>query len=85
MSAMPNETTLHRYISTERDAGNLGLSDEEQLAFAHLQGAVIFTHDDDFLKIAHNWLAAGRDHSGIIYVPPTALRSRRDHSPPESA
>ena len=26
MSAMPNETTLHRYISTERDAGNLGLS-----------------------------------------------------------
>ncbi len=53
---------------TARDVGNLGLSDEEQLAFAHLQGAVIFTHDDDFLKIAHNWLAARHEHSGIIYV-----------------
>ena len=51
---------------TARDAGNLGLSDEEQLAFAPSQGAVIFTHD--FLKIAHNWLAAGHDHSGIVYA-----------------
>jgi len=55
-------------VFTVRDAGNLGLSDEAQLAFAHSQGAVIFTHDDDFLKIAHNWLAAGHDHNGIIYV-----------------
>jgi hypothetical protein len=53
---------------TARDVGNLGLSDEEQLAFARLQNAVIFTHDDDFLKIAHDWRAAGHDHSGIIYV-----------------
>ena len=53
---------------TARDAGNLGLSDEQQLTFAHLQGAVIFTHDDDFLKIAHDWRAAAHDHSGIIYL-----------------
>ena len=55
-------------VYTARDAGNLGLSDEAQLAFAHSQGAVIFTHDDDFLKIAHNWRVAAHDHSGIIYV-----------------
>lgn len=33
-----------------RDAGNLGLTDEEQLEFAVKNRAVIFTHDVDFLK-----------------------------------
>ncbi len=54
---------------TARDVSNLGLSDEEQLTFAHSQGAVIFTHDDDFLQIAlTTWLAAGHEHSGIVYT-----------------
>jgi predicted nuclease of predicted toxin-antitoxin system len=36
-----------------RDAGKLGMSDEEeQLNYACQQRAVIFTHDADFLKIA---------------------------------
>ena len=30
-------------VFAARDAGNLGLSDESQLAFAHSQGAVIFS------------------------------------------
>ncbi|MEA2033052.1 MAG: DUF5615 family PIN-like protein [Euryarchaeota archaeon] len=46
-----------------RDAGNLGLTDEEQLEFAVKNRVVIFTHDVDFLK-----LALDREHYGIIYV-----------------
>jgi len=46
-----------------RDAGNLGLTDEEQLEFAVKNRAVIFTHDVDFLK-----LALDREHYGVIYV-----------------
>lgn len=52
-----------------RDSGNLGLSDEEQLEYAHNQRAVIFTHDDDFLRLARLWARhRGRPHSGVIYV-----------------
>ncbi|MBE2201191.1 MAG: DUF5615 family PIN-like protein [Anaerolinea sp.] len=51
-----------------RDSGNLGLSDQEQLTYAHDQNAVIFSHDDDFLRLAHLWAKQGRPHSGVIYV-----------------
>ena len=51
-----------------RDAGKLGLSDEEQLAYAAREQAVIFTHDNDFLRLAHEWMQQGREHWGILYV-----------------
>lgn len=51
-----------------RDAGNLGLSDEEQLTYAAQERAVIFTHDDDFLGLAHEWKQQAREHWGIICV-----------------
>jgi predicted nuclease of predicted toxin-antitoxin system len=51
-----------------RDAGNLGLTDEQQLAYAQALNMVLFTHDEDFLKIAHERLVHGQPHSGIIYV-----------------
>ena len=35
-----------------RDAGNLGLTDEEQLIYANKEKLTIFTHDTDFLQIA---------------------------------
>ena len=48
---------------TARDAGNLGLSDKEQLEYAKGKKLVIVTHDDDFL-----FLAATFEHAGIVYV-----------------
>ena len=45
-----------------RDVGNLGLSDEEQLAHASKNNLVIVTHDD-FLSMAMEF-----EHSGIAYV-----------------
>ena len=44
------------------EADMLSASDEKQLAFAVEQKRVIFTYDDDFLK-----LAAGLEHAGIVY------------------
>lgn len=48
---------------TAKEAGNLGLSDEEQLKFAGNNGFVIVSHDADFLAIAMD--AA---HIGIAYA-----------------
>ena len=46
------------------EANKLGASDLEHLAFASAEGRVLFTHDDDFLRLA----AAGVRHAGIVYA-----------------
>jgi len=55
-------------VTTTTDAGLLGASDEEHLAFAGREGRVCVTHDADFLAIA----AASSDHAGIAYCAPQA-------------
>ena len=50
-----------------RDSDNLGLSDEEQIAYALSQQATIFTHDIDFLRIASRFLGEGKTFHGVIY------------------
>jgi predicted nuclease of predicted toxin-antitoxin system len=47
------------------EAGLLGASDEEHLSRARSEGRVLFTQDDDFLRLA----AAGHPHEGIVYAP----------------
>jgi predicted nuclease of predicted toxin-antitoxin system len=51
------------YTLTAREAGNLGLSDEEQLEYAKQKELVIVTHDDDFLSLSETF-----EHAGIVYV-----------------
>ena len=48
-----------------RDAGNLGLTDKEQLEYVVREKAVIFTHDDDFLSMVAK---SDQEHYGVIYV-----------------
>lgn len=50
-------------VITARDAGNLGLSDEEQFEYARQKGMVIVTHDDDFLS-----LYSELEHKGIVFL-----------------
>ena len=50
-----------------RDIGNYGLTDEQQLDYACKSNLVIFTHDDDFLKLSAKYIAQGKKHSGVIY------------------
>jgi predicted nuclease of predicted toxin-antitoxin system len=41
----------------------LSASDNDHMAFALEQGRVIFTHDDDFLKLAMTM----SEHAGVVY------------------
>jgi len=52
------------------DSGNLGFTDEAQLEFAQREGAVLFTHDTDFLRLAQEWANKQRSYPGIIYAHP---------------
>ena len=59
---------LHRRgVDVQRtpEVGMLGASDEEHLVRAREEGRVIFTQDDDYLR-----LAATIEHAGIIYASP---------------
>lgn len=48
-----------------QEVGNIGLTDEEQLEYAHTNKLVILTHDTDFLRIIHEKKLS---HSGIIFT-----------------
>ncbi len=52
-------------VLTVPEAGLLGAADEEHLERARIEGRVIFTQDDDFLRLH----AAGIQHAGIAYAP----------------
>lgn len=52
-------------VTTTADAGLIGASDLDQIAFALRESRGIFTQDHDFL--AHH--QAGVKHAGIIYAP----------------
>ena len=52
---------------TARDAGQLGQSDPEQLAYAVAQGFCVVTHNrEDFEELHRQYMAVGRNHAGII-------------------
>jgi predicted nuclease of predicted toxin-antitoxin system len=53
-------------VTTTPEMGMKGLPDEAQLAFATAQSRVIFTQDDDFLKLHSQQVK----HNGIIYCHP---------------
>jgi hypothetical protein len=54
-------------VTTARDSGQLGRSDEEQLAFAANAGSLLVTHNRvDFERLHGRWLEAGRSHAGVI-------------------
>jgi predicted nuclease of predicted toxin-antitoxin system len=46
------------------EEGLIGATDEQQLAYALSEKRVIFTFDDDFLRLA----SLGIEHYGIIYA-----------------
>jgi uncharacterized protein with PIN domain len=52
-------------VLTVPEAGLLSASDEQHLERARSEGRVLFTQDDDFLRLH----AAGVPHAGIAYAP----------------
>jgi predicted nuclease of predicted toxin-antitoxin system len=53
-------------VTTSTNAHLIGATDEEQLSFALQESRVLFTQDDDFLKLH----ADGVEHVGIAYCAP---------------
>jgi predicted nuclease of predicted toxin-antitoxin system len=54
-------------VTTTRDAGQLGNTDAEQLAYAAREQKALVTHNRrHFESLARTYLAEGRPHSGII-------------------
>lgn len=54
-------------VQTTVEAGNLGIDDERQLAYAASQKRVFLTHNlKDFIALHKTWLSADRCHAGII-------------------
>ena len=51
-------------VLTTKEAGMLSASDVEHLTLAAREGYVIFTQDDDFLRLH----ASGQAHAGIVYA-----------------
>ena len=66
--------------TTTQEAGQLGTSDAEQLAFAARQGKTILTHNRvDFEVLARSYFEAKKPHSGIVIAarrPPKELSQR---------
>ncbi|HMB08404.1 MAG TPA: DUF5615 family PIN-like protein [Isosphaeraceae bacterium] len=50
-------------VTTTPEVGLLGSSDEEQLAYCRVESRVIFSYDEDMLRLA----AAGVEHTGIVF------------------
>jgi len=61
-------------LSTQ-EAGNRGCTDQDQLSFANAQGRAILTFNvKDFVKLASEYAASGRHHTGIIVSNNIAFR-----------
>lgn len=52
-------------VLTTQEAGMLGADDDAQLDYATSRDRVMFTQDEDFLRLA----AAEIAHAGIVYAP----------------
>jgi hypothetical protein len=74
-----DEDSLHRRVAralrpehdvvTTLEAGNSGLSDEDQLDYCAGQGRVIVTANQaDFARLHRDWMSIGREHAGIIIL-----------------
>ena len=50
-------------VTTTPEVGLLGTLDEEQLAYCRAEGRVIFSYDEDMLRLA----AAGVEHVGVTF------------------
>ncbi|WP_413175868.1 DUF5615 family PIN-like protein [Anabaena azotica] len=57
-------------VTTTSEAGLIGVSDREQIAFALSENRILITHDDDFV-ILHR---SGITHAGITYCRGNAVQ-----------
>lgn len=57
-------------VETVFEAGLIEKTDEEQLAFATESSCAFYTFNvSDFHRLHQQWVAAGREHAGMILAP----------------
>lgn len=57
-------------VLTASDAGMVGKSDQEQLAFAVTSKCALYTFNvSDFYRLHTEWLNSGKEHTGMILAP----------------
>jgi hypothetical protein len=65
-------------IITSTEVGSGGCSDEEQFRYAIKHGYVLVTGNiRHFAPMLKEWLAAGRDHPGIVFIHPRHYKNSR--------
>lgn len=58
-----------------REIGMISADDEAHLTYASEHQMILLTSNrDDFLRLAHDWAATGRQHYGIIITPQFSKR-----------
>ncbi len=55
-------------VLTAYEDGHFEIEDERLLERATELGRVLYTHDDDFLRISDAWQNAGRSFRGVVYA-----------------
>jgi hypothetical protein len=55
-------------VLTAFEDGFSRISDDRVLQRSTELRRVIFTHDVDYLAIAHEWQSIGREFAGVVYV-----------------
>jgi hypothetical protein len=60
-------------VVTAHDDDSHRLDDHDLLQRSVVLGRALFSHDDDLLREAHLWQAAGRSCPGVIYVHQTQM------------
>jgi len=60
-------------VLTADEDGHARTPDDRVLRRATQIGRVVFTHDTDYLAIAHQWQAIGQEFAGVVFVHQEAL------------
>lgn len=60
-------------VVTARDDDSHELEDPDLLQRSVVLDRVLFTHDDDLLRVTHQWQTDGRRFPGVVYVHQTQL------------
>jgi hypothetical protein len=57
----------HFDVVSAHEVRRWGLTDDQQLSYAAMEGRALFTYNAaDYLQLHLNWLRSGREHRGII-------------------
>ena len=69
----------HFDVVSVHEVSRVGLSDEEQLSYAVSEKRSLFSYNQrDYLKLHHDWLQLGKEHSGIVLSDQIPVREALD-------